>query len=239
MKPNPNYLLEKTEIKLSLIGFYDAPDVKPFEPVVAPNKQGRACMFSFYKKWLKGETAVLTKDNYGCGGASNHLFSQALRSHDEFVSFLADDEGLKANHDLMNEWVKAKDSYKPENEFLLYGPLKMDLYDFVKTITFLVNPDQLSMLMIGAQYYAKTSDPEPVLAPFGSGCMQSISLFKDLNIPQAIIGATDMAMRQYLPPDILAFTVTKPMFENLCKLDKNSFLEKGFIKQLKKVRKNN
>lgn len=54
---------------------------------------------------------------------------------------------------------------------------------------------------------------------------------------QAKIDATNMAMRQYFPPDILAFTVTKPMFENLCKLDKNSFLEKGFIKQLKKVRK--
>lgn len=93
--------------------------------------------------------------------------------------------------------------------------------------------------MIGAQYYAKTTDPEPVIAPFGSGCMQSVSLFKNLDVPQAIIGATDMAMRKFLPPEILAFTVTKPMFANLCKLDKNSFLEKGFIKQLKKVRGKN
>lgn len=237
MKPNPSYLLEKTEIKLPLIGFYDAPETKPFEPIVKPNKQGRACLYSFYKKWLKGETTVLTRDNFGCGGASSHLFSQPKRSHDEFVSFLADDEGLKANHDLMDEWVRAKGSYKPKNDFLLYGPLKMSLYDFVQTITFLVNPDQLSMLMIGAQYYASRKDAEPVIAPFGSGCMQSVSLFDDLNIPQAIIGATDMAMRQYLPPDILAFTVTKPMFENLCRLDGKSFLEKGFIKQLKKVRK--
>ena len=238
MKPNPTYLLDKTEIELPLIAFYDTPDLKDFKPVVTPNKQGRACMYSFYKKWLKGETVVLTKDNFGCGGASKHLFNQAMKSHEEFVSFLADDEGLKANHELMDEWVQASSSYQPENEYLLYGPLNIDLYDYIKTITFLVNPDQLSMLMIGAQYFARTSDPEPVLAPFGSGCMQSVSLFKDLNVPQAIIGATDMAMRQYLPPEILAFTVTKPMFENLCKLDENSFLEKGFIKQLKKVRRN-
>ncbi len=239
MIPNADYLLEKTGISLPLIAFYDAPDTKPFEPIVTPSKQGRACMFSFYKKWLKGETLVLTKDNYGCGGASHHLFSQPKRSHENFVEFLADEEGLKANHELVDEWIKASKSYRPENEFILYGPLKVELYEYVKTITFLVNPDQLSMLMIGAQYYTKVSDPEPVIAPFGSGCMQLITKFRDLNVPQAIVGATDMAMRQYLPPDTLAFTVTKPTYENLCKLDKNSFLEKGFITRLKKARKNN
>jgi hypothetical protein len=239
MIQNASYLLEKTEIKLPLIAFYDAPETLLFEPTIKPNKQGHACMYSFYKKWLKGETVILTRNNFGCGGASHHLFNQPKRSHQDFISFLADDEGLKANHQLMDEWVKDSHSYKPEHEYILYGPLKDEAYAYAKTITFLVNPDQLSMLMIGAQYFAKTTDPEPVIAPFGSGCMQSVSLFKDLDVPQAIIGATDMAMRQYLPPEILAFTVTKPMFENLCKLDEKSFLEKGFIKQLKKVRGKN
>ena len=237
MQPNPSYLLEKTGIKLPLIAFYDSPEIKSFEPTITPNKTGRACMFSFYKKWLEGKTLALTKDNFGCGGALNHLFNQPLRSHQAFIEFLTDEEGLKANHELMDEWVKNTKPSQPENKYILYGPLKMELYHYVKTITFLVNPDQLSMLMIGAQYFTKTTDPEPVIAPFGSGCMQSVSKFKNLNVAQAIIGATDMAMRQYLPPEILAFTVTKPMFENLCQLDNNSFLEKGFIKQLKKVRK--
>jgi len=80
--------------------------------------------------------------------------------------------------------------------------------------------------MIGAQYFSKPEDTDPVIAPFGSGCMELLPLFKDLNIPQALIGSTDIAMRKYLPPDLLAFTVTKPMFEKLCKLDKKSFLEK-------------
>ena len=91
--------------------------------------------------------------------------------------------------------------------------------------------------MLGAQLHSSPSDPPPVIAPFGSGCMQLVSLFRDLNIPQAIIGATDMAMRKYLPQDILAFTVTKPMFELLCNIDKNSYLEKSFIKGLKRARK--
>jgi hypothetical protein len=236
MNLNPSYLLEKTNLELPLIALYDAPETKPFEPIISPNKKGHACMFSFYKKWLEGKTVVLTKDNYGCGGASMHLFNQPLRPHEEFVSFLADEEGLKANHELMDEWIRESNEYKPEHEFILYGPLKESVYEYVKTITFLVNPDQLSMLMIGAQYYATKYDPTPVIAPFGSGCMLSVSVFDDLDKPQAVIGATDMAMRKYLPPDIMAFTVTKPMYERMCQLDENSFLEKGFIKQLKKVR---
>jgi len=87
------------------------------------------------------------------------------------------------------------------------------------------------MLAIGAQLYSKPGT-SPVIAPFGSGCMQLISLFKDLDEPQDIIGATDMAMRKYLPPDILAFTVTKRMFEQLCSLDRNSYLEKRFLSDL-------
>jgi hypothetical protein len=62
------------------------------------------------------------------------------------------------------------------------------------------------------------------------------SLFEDMSIPQAIIGTTDIAMRRYIPADILAFTVTVPMFEQLCHLDEKSFLNKSFLKRLKSAR---
>jgi len=90
--------------------------------------------------------------------------------------------------------------------------------------------------MLGAQYNSAPGDPPAVIAPFGSGCMELVPLFEDLNIPQAMIGATDIAMRQSLPPDILAFTVTKPLFKQLCELDKGSFLYKPFWKNLRKAR---
>jgi hypothetical protein len=82
------------------------------------------------------------------------------------------------------------------------------------------------------------TDPEPVIASFGSGCMQLVSLFTDLNIPQAIIGATDMAMRKYLQENILAFPVTKKLLIQLCNLGTDSYLEKRFIRELQRIRKN-
>ena len=61
-------------------------------------------------------------------------------------------------------------------------------------------------------------------------------LFEDLGVPQAIVGATDIAMRRYVSPELIAFTVTKPMFEQLCGLDDKSFLHKRFWRNLRQVR---
>jgi len=117
----------------------------------------------------------------------------------------------------------------------LIGPLKESQWEYAQSVTFFVNPDQLSILAIGAQYHSAPEDPVPVIAPFGSGCMQLLP-FKNLTISQASIGTTDIAMRQQIPPDILGFTVTCKMFKQLCELDEQSFLYKDFLKRLKKAR---
>jgi len=235
MLPDPKTLLERMGLDIPLIGFYDAPDSAPFAPLVEP--RGRACVFAFYQQWLDGKTLHLTKENCGCGGATHWLWDVSTRSREDFVRFLVDEEGLKASHELMHQWLDYKHGYHPEYPHLLIGPLRKDQTAYLKTITFYVNPDQLSLLILGAQYYAAPDDPPPVIAPFGSGCMELIPLFADLNVPQAIIGATDIAMRQYLPPDRLAFTVTRPLFKRLCELDERSFLYKPFWKRLKQARK--
>ncbi|NQT78746.1 MAG: DUF169 domain-containing protein [Bacteroidetes bacterium] len=232
-----SFIINKLDLSIPLIGVYDAPGDTDFGQVKTPPGNRHSCFFAFYKSWEKGTTLKLSHNNYGCGGCGSWLFGEITKTRKEYVKFLADDEGLKANHELMDEWLDDVHAYKPEHGFLFIGPLKDEHAQYLKTITFFVNPDQLSVLMIGAQYYHRPGDPVPVLAPFGSGCMEMLSHFTDLDIPQAVIGATDLAMRKYLPPEILAFTVTVPMFEQLCKIDKNSFLEKRFLKDLKKARK--
>ncbi|HEY5517534.1 MAG TPA: DUF169 domain-containing protein, partial [Coriobacteriia bacterium] len=104
------------------------------------------------------------------------------------------------------------------------------------TVTFWVNPDQLSVLQHGAYHHHAWGEPDPVTVPFGSGCMELVVTFRDLNKPQAAIGGTDVAMRGDLPADVLAFTVTAPMFARLCALGDDSFLGKGFLGRLRKTR---
>jgi hypothetical protein len=235
-QPDPAYLISRIGLTIPLIGFYDAPDTSPFEPLIKPEPGKRACIFAFYRQWLQGKTLHITKEISGCRGAGHWVFNKVTWSREDFVKFLADDEGLKASHALMNKWLDYNQPYRQEYPNILIGPLREDQYTYLKTITFFVNPDQLSALMLGAQYNSAPSDPPPVIAPFGSGCMELVPLFQDFNIPQAIIGATDIAMRQYLPPNILALTVTKPMFKQLCALDEQSFLYKPFWKRLRKAR---
>ncbi len=164
------------------------------------------------------------------------MCSVQTRSREDYVKFLYEGEGLKASKSIMEKWFDQRRTYRMRHPYLLLGTLRREKFEHLRTVTFFVNPDQLSILIIGANHRSGPGDPPAVLAPFGSGCMELLSLFDDLDRPQAIIGATDIAMRRYLPPDILAFTVTRPMFEQLCSLDDKSFLFKPFLNILWKSR---
>jgi hypothetical protein len=237
VQPYPTDLIEKLSLEVPLVGLYDAPDAAPFEPLVAPDPGKHVCMFAFYPDWLAGRTLHLSAANHGCAGAGRWLCGSVTRSREEFVGFLVEQEGLKSSHELMNEWIDHHEGYEPEHGHVLVGPLREEQYRYLKTVTFWVDADQLGLLILAAQYESSPTDPSPSIAPFGSGCMQLASLFEDLEVPQAIVGATDIAMRKHLEPGVLAFTVTKPMYERLCDLDEDSFLGKRFWRSLQKARK--
>jgi hypothetical protein len=235
MQPDPGVILERLSITKPLVGFYDAPDSAPFAPLVTP--AGRACVFASFRQWQQGKTLHLTREKHGCGGG--HLFSDSPRSRDELVEFLCDEEGLRANRELMNAWLDSAPSYHPRHAHLLIGPLRPDQYDYLRSVTFYVNPDQLAVLAVGAGYYSGPGDVPPVIAPFGSGCMLLTTLFDDPDVPQAVIGGTDQAMRKYVEPWMLALTTTRPMFELLCRWadDPKSSLHSEFTTSLIRARK--
>jgi hypothetical protein len=200
MQPDPTHLLEIIGPDIPLVGFYDAPDPAPFSPLVRPAPGQRTCIFAFYRNWLAGETLHITRENFGCGGAGRALCGVETRSRDDFVRFLADDEGLKASHELMNQWLDYRRPYEQAYPHILIGPLCPDQYAYLKAVTFYVNPDRCSILALGAQYHSAPDDPSPVLAPFGSGCAQLVSLFDDLRIPQAVIVRLTLPCASTYPP---------------------------------------
>ena len=234
MQPDPSIILERLSITEPLIGFYDAPDPTPFEPLVTPHS--RQCVFSSLRNWREGKTLHLTREAPGCGGGD--LLGVGGMSREEQVAFLCDEEGLFVDHELMNLWLDATSHYRPRHDHLLIGPLRPDQYEHLRSVTFWVNPDQFAVLCMGAAYYSRPGEAPPVIAPFGSGCMQLVTLFDDLEAPQAIIGTTDHSVRKYLEPWMLAFAVTRPMFELLCRWgeDRRSSLHSGFSDGLIRAR---
>jgi len=233
MQPDFTTLLKRIDLEIQPIGFYDAPDPEPFDPIIRIGKGG--CVFDYFQKFLDGETLLLTKDQCGCPGAARALCGVEALKEADLVKFLVQQEGLKVSEELMLKWLRSREPYSPQYGNILIGWLKPDQYEFLKTVTFVVNPDQLSALMTGAQFFSRPDDPPPVISPFGSGCSLLVQ-FDDLEVSQALLGASDMAMREHVKPDQLLFTVTKPMFENLCGLDESSFLYKKFWGGLRKAR---
>jgi len=237
-QPDPTRLIAELDLDTPLVGLYDAPHPDAFAPLASPGKgAGRGqCLFNFYRNWVAGETLRLTADNFGCGGCGRALFGVQTRERDDFIDFLWKDEGLRSRRDLMEGWLDNSPTYHAVNETVLVGPLKPGLAAWLRTVTFWVNADQLSLLQHGAYHHHAWGEPDPVTVPFGSGCSELVVHFRDLAKPQAVIGGTDIAMRDGLPPDLLAFTVTVPMFAQLCELGDESFLGKGFLKRLRKAR---
>jgi hypothetical protein len=243
--PDPTNLLKIAGIETPLIGFYDVPDPKPFEPFAKPER----CFFSCYDSWLKGESTCISAGSSSCMGGGYWVGgitpAWAVKSagsdispRENFAKGLNQREGFKSSDELMCQWLDNQKPYQIENGYVVIGPLKDRQYDYLKTITFFVNPDQLSFLLLGTEYQNASVDVNPTITAFGSGCGQLAALFGnyDPDIPKAIIGATDIAMRQHLPPDILALTANRPMYRQLCELDKNSFLYKPFWKTLRRAR---
>jgi len=236
MLPDQTFLLTKLDMNEPLIGVYDAPDAMLFEPLVHFPSKMRACLFEFYPDWMNGKTLVLKADDYGCGGCGTWWFNRQSRTREGYLDFLANKEGLKASEELMATWFDAAKRYAAAHEYIFVGPLKDTAYEYLKTITFYVNPDQLSVLLTGAQYFQPYTGEANVAVDFGSGCMEMLTLLEGKSGPHGIVGATDMAMRNNLPPEKLAFTVNKEMFEDLCRLDEKSFLARPFLKMLKHAR---
>jgi hypothetical protein len=245
MQPNADNLLQIAGITTPLIGFYDVSDTKPFEPFTKPKR----CFFSSYEQWFKGESICISITESSCQGGGYWVGGVVpgwvVKSagpdsapREIFANGLNQREGFKSSDELMCQWLENLKPYMIEKGYVVIGPLKDDQYEHLKTITFYVNPDQLSFLLLGAEYNNASINDNPVTAAFGSGCGQMAALFGDFDTdtPKAVIGATDIAMRANLPPDILAFTVNKPMYKQFCELDENSFLYKHFWKKLRKAR---
>ncbi len=234
MAPDPRVFLDRLSIREPLVGLYDAPDPAPFAPLAVPGNH--ECVFASLRSWREGRTLHLTRNQYGCG--SGHLLGLPTLDRQEMVEFLYGKEGLRASPELMGAWLDSAPHYQPAHEHVLIGPLRPEQYGYLRTVTLFVNADQLSVLAAGASYYSHPGDLLPVIAPFGSGCMQLAALFDDFDVPQAMIGATDQAMRKHLEPWMLAFTVTTPMYDLLCDwaADPHSSLHTGFLGGLIRAR---
>jgi uncharacterized protein (DUF169 family) len=101
-----------------------------------------------------------------------------------------------------------------------------------QTIIFFVNPDQLSALVVLANY--GRGDNENVIIPYAAGC-QTIGIYPyreaKAKRPRAVVGLTDLSARVYIrkqlgDPHYMTFAAPFALFEEMEQNVPGSFLER-------------
>lgn len=158
------------------------------------------------------------------------------------TSFL-EGEGYLKSPDLAKAFVESLPTMEIPAPFVIFKPL--ELVDREReqpaTISFLGNPDQISALVVLANYGRSTNDN--VVAPFGAGChaVGILSYREAGRSPQrAVLGLFDISARMnvahLLDPDVLTFTVPMEMFEEMEGNVPGSFLNRDTWKSLVEMR---
>ncbi len=222
-------LVARLRLTTPLLAVYDSEPSDDFQPLVEP--QGGACCFAYYKHWLSGETLVIKKGGAACGGAVR-AFGLETTYPAYMAHFLTDGvgapkgEGLRATPEIAQAYIDSATPPKLDSATVLLGPLRPAQWQKTRSVTFLVNPDRLSAVMTLAGYW---SAQDVVTAPFGSGCS---FLLRALRGDRCVLGGTDVAMRAYLPSDILTFTVNPAHFAKMLTFPETSFLFRSWWNDL-------
>jgi hypothetical protein len=115
--------------------------------------------------------------------------------------------------------------------------------DDIKSITFFVDSDSLSALVILANYPRPES--ENVIIPWAAGCqVMGILAYKELarEHPRALVGMTDISARKNVRATLgehtLSFTAPWPLFQEMERNVEGSFLQRATWNSLRQSKEN-
>ena len=176
-----------------------------------------------------GETLHLTRDAFGCGGAGRAFCGvqhpRARRLHRLPLEGRGPARQPRAHGRLGRQRARTTSR---RHEHILIGPLRPEQSEHLQARSPSGStPTSSAVLQHGAYHHHAWGEPDPSPCPSARAASELVVTFRDLERPQAAIGGTDIAMRDQLPPDVLAFTVTVPMFARLCALDDDELPRQG------------
>jgi len=145
--------------------------------------------------------------------------------------FLKGERYLK-DSDAVERFLMASPMREIPAKCVVLKPLEMvDERDDVKNITFFVDPDRLSALVVLAKY--TEPDEDNVIMSWAAGC-QSVGIFAYEELrresPRAVVGLTDLSARATVRPllgkDVMSFTAPWPRFLQMEENVDDSFLQR-------------
>jgi len=202
--------------------------------------EGRwGCVVAMLTAAAKGRQAVFSRTTFGCrGGIVGLGFGD---SHADFPGgfdyFLStgrgegypEGEAYKKTPELVQTFREALPYTDIPYQYVCFKPLSKVEPEREEPVivVFYANPDQLSALVVLANYGRPGTDN--VIIPFGAGCHSACLMplhEAGRTQPRAVVGMTDISARPYIDADLLSFSVPYAMFREMEDNVPGSFLDK-------------
>ncbi|MGI6225956.1 MAG: DUF169 domain-containing protein [Peptococcales bacterium] len=203
----------------------------------------------------KGRTVYFDQKAIGCPGGKASLGFGAIDSKNEFpggieyflstgykelykteegrrlaeaIPALAEGEGYYKNPEVAKKIIQSLPMLDLSTKYVVFKPLeKVTAAESPKVVIFLVSADQLSALLVLANYEGEHN--QNVIAPMGSGCSTIGSIpysEEDSETPRAVLGLFDISIRRYFDKNTLSFSIPYKLFKKMEGNVEGSFLEK-------------
>jgi uncharacterized protein (DUF169 family) len=220
-------------------------------------KEGRwGCVAAMFSAASKGKTVVFDRKTYGCiGGGTGLGFGNTYVKFPGGIEYflstgnpdfcnsemgknvvrnmpaLEHGEGYFKNPKCAKKFIDSLPMVDVPTEYVVFKPLEQVTEgENPKVVGFLANPDQLSALVVLANY--ARADGQAAIIPHAAGC-QSIGIltYAEINstTPRAVVGLNDLSARQYtrtLGKDLVTVSLPWPLFQEMESNVAGSFLEK-------------
>ncbi len=198
-----------------------------------------SCVIAMLNAAARGKTAVFDRKTVGCQGGAIGLgfcdeFAGPPGGIEYFLSTgrgegFPEGEGYKKTPELAKAFVENLPSTVIPTLYVVFTPLdQLDVAQQPPTlVSALCNPDQLSALVVLANYGRPTSDN--VIIEHGAGCHTVFLLPYRESLQErqrAVVGLTDVTVRAIVDKELLSFTAPWKMWREMEDNVRGSFLDK-------------
>jgi uncharacterized protein (DUF169 family) len=220
-------------------------DDKPEDGLHFREGSARGCVASvLVSASKKNRMAFFDRKSFGCPGGGtglgfgdrygNFRIDCLLSKGNEEIAanmngrgtFMLEGERFYKNPELARKWVDSLPITDVPNEYVVFTPWELvTKQDKPELIVFFVNADQLSALVVMADFNRGTN--QSVTAPFGAACQPilfGLAEAKKEN-PRGVIGFFDISKRSIVDREILTFTFPFRMFQEMEDGVEESFLK--------------
>lgn len=216
-------------------------------------KEGRrGCVGAMLVAASKGRVAFFDRKTTGCGGGITGLgfgsYNNFPGGIEKFLSTgnkelckteqgqkmaaampnLIEGERYFKTPEVAKQFVDLLPIQDTPFQYVVFKPMeKVTNEETPKVVTFLANPDQLSALLVLANYEAEHN--LNVIAPMGAGC-HTIGIIpyeeEESESPRAVLGLFDITVRKYVDKNTLSFAIPYKLFKRMESNVEGSFLER-------------